>query len=171
MAHSRYSPYWDDALGFSHGELLALVRRRVERLERELRLWRQLLELLEGGDGWRPGEKPEEVKVGRTRVAVIYRGEDYVRMVPSVRVPDARDVRSYLEEILSEIREMQARGDAPTLARLEVRRGPDGSIAEILYSDLHSAVELLKAKAALKHVAHLAWEIIKAQKRNGGAEP
>ena len=135
----RYSPYWSDALGVSYGELLALVRHRVEELERELWLWRQLLELLEGGSGWRPGEKPEEVRVGRVRVAGIYRGDGYVRMVPSQWISDVPDVRAYLEGVLAEIRELQARGDAPALARLEVKQGPDGSIAEVIYQSTHSS--------------------------------
>ncbi len=152
----------------SKEELIAWLRNKIEELEEELRMLREMLSMLEGGSGWKPGEKPEEVKVGRRRIAVVYRGDNYVRVVPNYPMPNAAEIRSYLEEILNEIREIQARAgasDVGELAKLSVKTSPDDAIIEIVYENLHTAVELLKAKAALKHVVDLGWQIYKAKEK------
>ncbi len=160
------SPYWD-LRGVDREELLSVARSKVERLEKELRFWRSILSMLEGGEGWRPGERPEELRVGRRRIAVLYRGEDYVRVVPSFPMPDLAELRTHLNFVLNEIRELQVRTGSAEKASLEVRKGPEGSVIEIRYEGLGSAVELLKAKAALKHAVSVAWEVYRAQIRNG----
>ncbi|MCE4620867.1 MAG: hypothetical protein F7B95_00305 [Desulfurococcales archaeon] len=152
----------------SKEELIAWLRNKIEELEEELRMLREMLSMLEGGSGWKPGEKPEEVKVGRRRIAVVYRGDNYVRVVPNYPMPNAAEIRGYLEEILNEIREIQARAgasDVGELAKLSVKTSPDDAIIEIVYENLHTAVELLKAKAALKHVVDLGWQIYKAKEK------
>ncbi len=153
---------------FSKEELITWLKSRIEELENEIRMLRSMLDLLEGGEGWKPGEKPEELKVGRKRIGVVYRGEYYVRIVPQYPMPDVPEIRSYLEEILNEIKEIQARSGAESgdeLAKLTIKTSPEGHIIEISYENLYSAVEILKAKAALKHAVEVGWEIYKANSR------
>ncbi|MEB3816986.1 MAG: hypothetical protein LRS46_03490, partial [Desulfurococcales archaeon] len=81
------------------------------------------------------------------------------------------EVRAYLEEIVREIRAEQARaGHEDRLARLEVRSTPDGGLEEILIDGLHNTLEQIKAKAALKHAAEVAWQYTRAARRDSGEE-
>jgi hypothetical protein len=156
----------DERESLAKEEILSWLKSRIEELENELRVLKSMLNLLEGGESWKPGEKPEEVKVGRRRIAVLYRGEYYVRIVPQYPMPDVPEIRAYLENILNEIKEIQARSGAESseeLARLSIKNGPDGHIVEIVYENLYSAVELLKAKAALKHSVEVGWHIYRAR--------
>jgi hypothetical protein len=149
-------------------EIVTWLRSRIEELESELKVMKSMLELLEGGESWRPGEKPEEVKVGRRKIAVLYRGEYYVRIVPQYPMPDVPEIRGYLENILNEIKEIQVRSGAESgdeLARLTIRTGPEGHITEIIFENLFSAVEILKAKAALKHSVEVGWHIYRAREK------
>lgn len=150
----------------SKEEIITWLRSRIEELENELRVMRSMLELMEGGEGWKPGERPEEVKVGRRKIAVLYRGDYYVRIVPQYPMPDVSEIKSYLENILNEIREIQARTGVETgeeLAKLNIKSSPEGFVTEISFENLYSAVELLKAKAALKHSVEVGWHIYKAR--------
>ncbi len=150
----------------SKEEIVSWLRTKIEELENELRVLKSMLELMEGGEGWKPGERPEEVKVGRRKIAVLYRGDYYVRIVPQFPMPDVSEIRNYLENILSEIKEIQARTGVESgeeLARLIIKNSPEGFVTEITFENLYSAVELLKAKAALKHSVEVGWHIYKAR--------
>lgn len=150
----------------SKEEIIAWLRSKIDELENEIRTLKSILELMEGGESWKPGERPEEVKIGRRKIAILYRGDYYVRIVPQYPMPDIPEIRSYLEHILNEIREIQARTGVETgeeLAKLNIKNDPEGLITEILFENLYSAVELLKAKAALKHSTEVGWHIYKAR--------
>lgn len=153
------------------GELVEWLRERIEQLEGELRYLRGLLELLEGGGQAgdprraRPGERVEEVRVGKKRIARVFRGEGYVRLAPLEELALPGDVRGYLEGVVAELRAQQARRGLEELAALEIKTRPDGSIEEIVISNLNGTLEQIKAKAALKHAAETAYHITRAAKR------
>ena len=154
----------------SRGELEEWLRNRIEQLEEELKYLKALLAIVSGGEGEsqdprrvRPGERVEEVRVGRRRIARVFKGEDYVRLAPLEPIALPSEARAYLEEIVSEIRADQARsGHESELAKLEISLDNDNSIREILIYNLRNALEIIKAKAALKHVAEVAWQYTKA---------
>ncbi len=160
----------------SKAELALWLRERVAQLEDELRYLRALLEAISGGGGGerdprraRPGERVEEVRVGRRRIARVFKGEDYVRLAPLVPLVFPREVRGYIDAVIGEIRAEQARaGREDRLARLEVRSTPDGGLEEILVDGLHNTLEQIKAKTALKHAAELAWQYTRAARKARG---
>ncbi len=142
------------------------LRRRIEELEEELEHLRYILRILEGPSGWRPGEKPEEVRVNRKRIGVIYWGENdrgyYVRAVPSYPMPEAREVTGYLEDMLKELREMQARHGEPEAA-LKIIPDTNGGISEVVFEGLQMVYEVLKAKAVLKTALEVGYQIYKSR--------
>ncbi|MEB2835674.1 MAG: hypothetical protein GSR80_000610 [Desulfurococcales archaeon] len=153
--------------------LAAWVRGRIAELEEELEALRGILEVLEGGGDPgrpRPGERVEEVRVGRRRIARVFKGEDYVRLAPLEPLALPPEARAYLEEVVSEIRAEQARDPsrAPE-ARLELREDPGGGLLEARIEGLGGVLELVKAKTALKHAAEAAWQYTRAARRAGGA--
>ncbi len=162
-----------EARSLGRSELEQWLRERIAQLEEELRYLRSLLELVSGGSGERPdprrprpGERSEEVRVGRKRIARVFRGEDYVRLAALEPLALPQDVREYLEGVVSEIRAQQARqGREERLAQLEIRTRPDGSIEEIIVSNVHATLEAIKAKAALKHAAETAYLYTRAAER------
>ncbi len=160
-----------EGVNASREEIIGWVRSRIEELENELRILKSILSMMEGGGGARPGERVEEVRIGRRRIARLYRGEDYVRLVPEFPMALTGDVRSYLEGIVAEITETQARQGIPEeeRARLDVKESLNGSIAEIHVGGLDFTLAVLKARAALKFIAETAWEVHKAQRRRGSA--
>ncbi len=152
----------------SREEVIEWVRARIRELEEELRILKGLLALLEGGSGGaRPGERIEEVRVGRRRIARLYRGEGYLRLAPEYPMTVTSEARAYLEEVVSEIAERQARDEIPEeeQARLEIRRAPDGAISEIRVEGLHGTLDYLKARAALKYVAEHSYDVYRAQRK------
>lgn len=152
----------------SKEEIVEWLKSRIEELENEIRVLKSILAMMEGGGGARPGERVEEVKLGRRRVARLYRGEDYVRLVPEFPMVLTGDIRSYLNSIVSEIVESQARQGVPEeeRARLEVKESPEGSVSEVRVEGLKSTLDTLKARAALKFAAEMAWEVYRAQRRS-----
>ncbi len=153
----------------SKEKIIEWIRSRIEELENELRILKSILSMMEGGGGARPGERVEEVRIGRRRIARLYRGEDYVRLVPEFPMALTGDVRSYLEGIVAEITETQARQGIPEeeRARLDVKESPEGSVVEVRIEGLKSTLDTLKARAALKFTAEMAWEVYRAQRRGG----
>jgi len=130
-------------------EALEWVKRRIEELEEELAILRRILEEFEGAPKPAIEERVEDVKVGRRRVAKLYRGERHMRLVLEGNWPLPEELTAYLEEIVSEIRERQlASGVPPEEAiRLDVRG------REIRVEGLHTTIEHLKVRAALKYIA------------------
>jgi hypothetical protein len=151
-------------------ELEEWLRNRIMQLEEELKYLRALLAMISGEEDVeqdprkvRPGERVEEVKVGRRKIARVFKGEDYVRLASLEPMALPSEVRAYLEDVVSEIRAEQARsGHESELAKLEVKLDSDNSIKEIVIHNLRNALEIIKAKAALKHVAEVAWQYTKA---------
>jgi hypothetical protein len=151
-------------------ELLAWLREEIDRCEERLSMLRRILALVErdGGDAdplaTRPGETLEIVKNGKRRIARLFRGEDYVRLAPVERLALPREAREYLETVVEEIRGEQARrGEAR--AELKLREDPVRGVIEILITGLDATLHMLKAKAALKHTAEVAWQYTKARRR------
>ncbi len=154
-------------------DLEAYVRKRVEELEEELRVLRTLLEYLEDSGKASPTERPEDVKVGRRRVARIFRGESYVRAVPELPLALPREIREYLQTVEAEIRSYQSRsGGAGTGegVKFSVKERPDGTVAEVKFDGLFTTLEVLKAKAALKYAMETAYEVYRAQMKSSEPE-
>jgi len=151
-------------------ELEEWLHNRIMQLEEELKYLRALLAIVSGEGGveedprrTRPGERVEEVKIGRRKIARVFKGEDYVRLASLESMILPNEVRAYLEEVVSEIRAEQARsGRESDLAKLEMKLDKDNSIKEIVIYNLKNALEIIKAKAALKHIAEVAWQYTKA---------
>ena len=149
----------------SREEMVEWVKKRIAELEEELRVLRGLLSMVESPGRPVLGEKVEEVKVGRRRIAKVYRGDSYVRMVPELPLPLPLEVREYLESVVREIRESQARAGVSEdeRARLYVKERPDQSVSEAGIENLYSTIDLIKARAALKYSAELAYQVYKSQ--------
>ncbi len=156
----------------SREEVIEYLRRRVRELEEELAMLKALLEVVEKGGistGALPGEKVEEVKVGRRRVAKLYRGETHMRLVLEEPLPMPEEVEAYLRSVEDEIRGAQARSgavEAQDLARLAIEEGP-GGVVEIRFTGLYSTIEHIKARAALKYAAETLYEFARALKNSG----
>lgn len=149
----------------SKEEIIAWIRQRLEELESEIRMLRSILAHYEEPGRLSPDEKVEEVKVGRRRIARVYIGSRYVRLVPEFEMPLPSDIREYLEEIVNEIRERQEREgvDPDDMARIVVRERASGAVKEIIIRGVENITETIKAKAALKYAAEMAWQIAKAR--------
>ncbi len=130
-------------------EAIEWVRKRIEELEEELAVLKRILEELEGAPKPSLDERVEDVKVGRRRVAKLYRGERHMRLVLEGSWPIPEELMSYLEEAVEEIRERQLASGVPPeeAVRLDVRG------REIRVEGLHTTIEHLKVRAALKYVA------------------
>lgn len=151
--------------------LEAYLRKRIGELEEELKALKAMLDYIEDAGRPSPTEREEEVKVGRRRVARLYRGESYVRVVPEVPMALPKEVREYLDSVEAEIKAYQARdaqeagGPQGEGVKLIIRDRPDGSVAEVKFDGLYSTLEFLKAKAALKYSMEVSYEVYKAQVR------
>lgn len=142
-------------------EAVEWVKRRIEELEEELSVLRRILEELEGHPKPSIDERVEDVKIGRRRVAKLYRGEKHARLVLEGNWPIPEELMSYLEEIVEEIRERQlASGVSPEEAvRLDVRG------REIRVEGLHTTIEHLKVRAALKYIAESVYVLARRASR------
>ena len=155
----------------SREELIEWVRKRIAVLEEELRALKALLEILETGGSARgdidPDESVEEVKIARRVLAIVGIGGDYVRVVPRFPMTIAGDIEAYLDTVVEEIRERQAREGMPPeeRARLEARHNPDGTIRELRITGVTTPLERVKAKAALKYAVELAWQIARRRRQ------
>lgn len=148
-------------------ELLEWIDERINELEVELKVLKAIKQLLEEPGGPLHGEKSEDVRVGKRRIARIYRGEDYVRLVFDYPTALPPEIREYLNGVEGELRSSQAKSgvESGELARLAIRERPDGTLAEIKFENLHSTIELLKVKAALKYSAEMTYHIDRARSR------
>jgi len=147
-------------------EILSRLKMRLEELEEEARLVRSMIALLEGEPSEpRPDERVEEVKEGRKRVGLLYVANDrsYIRLVPEGEPPLTSDVKAYLEKLVEELRERQKRQGVALsedeLIQLEIRRGPNGGVQEIVISGIRDLREFVRAQAALKYVAMVLGEL------------
>ncbi|MEB3806708.1 MAG: hypothetical protein GSR73_04245 [Desulfurococcales archaeon] len=154
----------------SREEVVSWIKHRIEELENELKMLKSILYHYEEGAPGRLSidEKVEEVKVGRRRIARLYIGDNYVRIVPEFEMVLIGDMKEYLDEIIDEIREKQVKEgvEEQDQAKLTIRERTNGSIKEIIISNIEGIAEVIKAKAALKYVAELAWEIYKAKEKS-----
>jgi hypothetical protein len=161
---TRYS---DNQEGYlAKEEVLEWLRSRVEELEFELKALKTIMAILDSGQQALVGERVEEVKIGRRRVARVYIGDTYVRVVFENPVVLPVEVKEYLRSVEEDIRVLQAKsGVEGELARLLIREKPDGSTAEIRIENLQSTIEAIKAKAALKYSVEVTYQVLKARER------
>ncbi len=152
----------------SRSELVSWVRARLESLEEECRVLRSLLAELEGrgATARREAEKSEWVLAGKRKIARIYYTGSYVRLEPGFPARPPEEAIVYLERVVAGIRERQAEEGIPPeeQARLRVEEGDDGVLVEARIEGLHSTIDFLRAKAALKYLAEISWELYKAQR-------
>ncbi|MCE4603498.1 MAG: hypothetical protein F7B20_00840 [Aeropyrum sp.] len=151
--------------------LIEWVKKRITELEEELEVAKTILEVLEKGgvsEAPLPGEKGEDIKVGRRRVARLYKGETHVRIVFEEPQPLPEEVEIYLRNVEEELRSLQARIGGVVgedLATLDFVRVGEGSVREISFRGLYTTVEHLKAKAALKYAAETIHYISRAMNK------
>lgn len=153
----------------SKEEVISWIKQRIEELESELRVLKSILAHYEQSGGGRlsPDEKVEEVKAGRKRIARLYVGEDYVRLVPEFDMVIVGDLKEYLEETVEEIRARQSRegiGEEDQ-ARLIIKEKATGGVKEVMIVNIEGISSMIKSKAALKYIAELAWDIYKAREK------
>jgi hypothetical protein len=161
---TRYSDNQDGYL--AKEEVLEWLRSKVEELEFELKALKTIMAILDSGQRALVGERVEEVKIGRRRVARVYIGDAYVRVAFENPVVLPVEVKEYLRSVEEDIRVLQAKsGVEGELARLLIREKPDGSTAEIRIENLQSTIEAIKAKAALKYSVEVTYQVLKARER------
>ncbi len=143
-------------------EALEWVKRRIEELEEELAILKRIMAELEGVPRPSIDERVEDVKVGRRKVAKLYRGEKHLRLVLEGNWPLPEELTTYLEEIVSEIRDRQlASGIPPEEAiKLDIRG------REIRVEGLHTTIEHLKVRAALKYIAESVYVLARKATRS-----
>lgn len=154
----------------SKEEVISWIKQRLEELENEIRILRSILAHYEQASSGRisPDEKVEEIKAGRRRIARLYIGENYIRLVPEFDVVLVGDLKEYLEETVEEIKAKQSREgiDEREQVKLIVKEKATGGVREIIISNIEGISEIIKSKAALKYIAELAWDIYKARDRD-----
>ncbi len=145
-------------------ELLEYLKDRLRSLEEEIRIVKSMIALLEGVKP-REQEEQEPILYGKKKIAILYKASSYIRLVPQFDMKVPEEAMEYLEETVSQIREKQAKAGVPEEERaaLHVDEAPDGGIVEIRIANIKSTVEHLKAKAALKYIAELAYELRRAR--------
>lgn len=147
-------------------EVLEWLKARVGELEFELKVLKTIVALLDTTQKALVGERVEDVKIGKRRVARVYIGDTYVRVAFETPLVMPLEVREYLKSVEEDLRVLQARtGSEGELARLSIRERPDGSIAEVRIENLQSTIEIVKAKAALKYAVEVAHQLLKAKDR------
>lgn len=154
----------------SKEEVISWIKQRLEELENEIRILRSILAHYEQASSGRisPDEKVEEIKAGRRRIARLYIGENYIRLVPEFDLVLVGDLKEYLEETVEEIKAKQSREgiDERDQVKLIVKEKATGGVREIIISNIEGISEIIKSKAALKYIAELAWDIYKARDRD-----
>ncbi|MCX8195714.1 MAG: hypothetical protein N3F67_01320 [Acidilobaceae archaeon] len=146
-------------------ELVFWLREEIRLLEQRLETLKALLAIIEQRElSPTLGERVEEVKAGRRRIARVMTGEEYVRVVFDEPMKVPQEVLTYLGTIEEELRALQARTGEEQLVKLSVRE-VDGAVVEIRYEPLYTTVEMLKARAALKYAAEAAYQLLKARER------
>ncbi len=147
-------------------EVLEWLKVKVEELEFELRALRTIISLLDTTQQALVGERVEDVRIGRRRVARVYIGDTYVRATFESPLTLPVEVREYLKSVEGDLKALQAKtGVEGELARLLIRERPDGSIAEIRIENLQSTIEVIKAKAALKYAIEVTHQLLKAKSK------
>lgn len=156
----------EEARELTKEEVLEWLRGKVESLEFELKVFKTILSFLESGQQPLLGEKVEEVKVGRRRVARVFIGEGYVRLSYDTPVVLPNEIKEYLNSVREDIRTLQARSGAEgDLVNLVIRERPDGAVVEVRLENLQSTVEVIKAKAALKYAVEATYQLLKAKEK------
>lgn len=154
--------------GRTREELVLWLREEIAQLEQRLQALRSLLALLDQRE-LSPllGERVEEVKSGRRRIARVMTGENYVRVLfdEPLRIPG--EIREYLATIEQELRALQARAGEEELAKVSYRE-LEGAVVEVRIEPLFTTVEILKARAALKYSAEAAYQLLRAMEREQG---
>ena len=145
-------------------ELVRWLEERIEYHIREARMLRALLRSIRGGDPWRPGEKPREVRVGRKAIAYIYEYIDdssyRLRMRLLYPMPNAREAFVHLQSVVEEIKERQARSGSPFLAEVKTYYDSEGYVTEVQVINLPvDGVTLKRVEAALKLAAETGYYI------------
>jgi DnaJ-class molecular chaperone len=147
-------------------EVLEWLKARVGELEFELKVLKTIVALLDTTQKALVGERVEDVKIGKRRVARVYIGDTYVRVAFETPLVMPLEVKEYLKSVEEDLRVLQARtGSEGELARLSIRERPDGSVAEVRIENLQSTIEIVKAKAALKYAVEVAHQLLKAKDR------
>ncbi|MCE4614956.1 MAG: hypothetical protein F7B60_05465 [Desulfurococcales archaeon] len=143
-------------------DLKVWLKRRIVEIEEELHYYKAMLSILEGTipiSPPMPGEKSEDLKVGKKRIAIIFRGDGYVRSSPSFKAFLNAELKDYVNNVVNEIKTMQ--GEESTIT-FEVKENPDGSLREVRVEGLQSTVEELRIIGAMKYILQTLYYQYKA---------
>lgn len=143
-------------------ELKEYLERRVTELKKELELLEYMLSLLESGMitptsvRLKPlaGERVEEIKRGKSVLANLFVGKDYIRVVPLVELPESSPlITEYFAKTIEELKEAELEGaDASKGEPIDYSIVSDerGQVREIVVKNLKTEVQVVQVKAALK---------------------
>jgi len=143
-------------------DLRLWLKRKIAELEEEIQYYKVMLSIIDGAvpvSPPMPGEKSEDLKIGKKRIGTIYRGEGYVRGSPNFKAFLTDDLKDYLNGVVNEIKLSQ--GDEASI-NLDIRENPDGSIREIRVEGLQSTIEELRVIGAIKYVIQTLYHQYKA---------
>ncbi|MEM2224457.1 MAG: hypothetical protein QXG64_07805 [Acidilobaceae archaeon] len=150
----------------SKEEVVEWLKDEIAKLERRLKALKTILALLETSRDYVIGERVEDVKVGKKKLARIHLGEDYVRLVFETPVALPSEIREYLSSVEEDLRTLQVRsGFEGELAKVSYKEKPEGTIIEVRIDNLQSTIELIKARAALKYAAEATHQLLKAMSK------
>ncbi len=148
-------------------DLRLWLKRKIAELEEEIQYYKVMLSVIDGAvpvSPPMPGEKSEDLKIGKKRIGTIYRGEGYVRGSPNFKAFLIDDLKDYLNGVVNEIKLSQ--GDEASIT-LDIRENPDGSIREIRVEGLQSTIEELRVIGAIKYVIQTLYHQYKASMKMG----
>ncbi len=156
----------------SKEEIIGWLKNRIKEVEDELRILRSMLSMVEDTGRLSVNEKVEDVKLGKKRIAKIYRGDSYIRIIPEFSSPLPLEVEEYLESVKNEIETSQAKSGLGEEERVQlaIKEKPDNSIAEIRFENIYTTIEMIKAKAALKYAVEIMYQIYKAKAKSEEAD-
>lgn len=147
-------------------ELKEYLEKRISELKRELELLEYVLTMIESGMisptsvKLKPlaGEKVEEIRKGKSVLANLFIGKDYIRVVPLVEMPENSPlITEYFIRTLEELKEVEAESKGVTpkegdLIDYSIVSDEKGRIREIVVKNVKTEIQLIQLKAALKYL-------------------
>ncbi len=142
--------------------LKEFLEEKITMLKRELDFYEYLLSIVEAGairgvmpsSKPSPGERVEEIKRGKTPVARLFIGHEYVRIVPLVDLKDSsRQLREYLVNALDDLKRTSvesARLDESEAIDYDIVEDPVNGIREVIVKNIKDEVTLTSVKSILR---------------------
>lgn len=143
-------------------ELKEYLERRITELKKELELLEYMLSMLESGMitptsvRLKPlaGERVEEIKRGKSVLANLFVGKDYIRVVPLVELSESSPlITEYFAKTIEELKEAELEGEGASKGEpidYSIVSDERGQVREIVVRNLKTEVQVVQVKAALK---------------------